>query len=86
MTEVVEMINDLIRAMREAGVAVPDGVAMEVETKMRQAYGGERLYIARLPKQNRAVQLAKLERHTQVEMALATGLTVRQVRRIRNGK
>jgi hypothetical protein len=80
------MINDLIRAMREAGVNVPNDVALTVETRMRQTYGGERLYIARLPKQNRAVQLAKLERHTQVEMALATGLTVRGVRKILRGK
>jgi len=80
------MINDLIAAIREAGISVPEGVAQTVEAKIRKTYGGERVYIASLPKQQRAVQLAKLEKCTQVQMALATGLTVRQVRRIRRGK
>lgn len=80
------MIHDMIRAMREAGVEVPDGVATNVKVKLQSLYGGERVYVPSLPKASRAVQLAKLEKRTQVEMALATGLSVRQVRRIRNGK
>lgn len=86
MTEVMQMINDLISEIRAAGINVPDNIALTVETKIRHVYGGERIYIASLPKQNRAVQLAKLAKHTQIEMAHATGLTVRQVRRIQRGK
>jgi transcriptional regulator with XRE-family HTH domain len=32
------------------------------------------------------VQLAKLEKRTQLQMANITGLSVRQIRRIRNGE
>ena len=80
------MIDDLIQLMRDAGIAVPDGVAQTIEVRLRQTYGGERVYVASLPKQRRAVQLAKLAKHTQVEMALATGLTVRGVRKILRGR
>lgn len=86
MTEMMKMIHDMIRALRDAGVEVPDGVATNVKVKLQSLYGGERVYVPSLPKASRAVQLAKLEKRTQVEMALATGLSVRQVRRIRNGK
>lgn len=85
-TELKAMILDLIRALRESGIDVPIDTARQVEVKIRMQYGGERVYVAGLPKQSRAVQLAKLEKRTQIEMALATGLSVRQVRRIRNGK
>ena len=80
------MIDDMIRALRAAGIEVPDSAARTVEIHLRNQYGGERIYIASLPKQRRAVQLARLAQRTQVEMALATGLTVRQVRRIQRGK
>ena len=85
-TEMKKMIHDMIRALREAGIDVPDEAARSVEVKIRMQYGGERIYVASLPKQARAVQLAKLERRTQVQMAAATGLSVRQIRRIRNGR
>lgn len=85
-TELKAMIHDLIRALRESGIDVPTDTARQVEVKIRMQYGGERVYVASLPKQARAVQLAKLEKRTQVQMALVTGLSVRQVRRIRNGK
>jgi len=81
-----KMIHDMIRALREAGIDVPDEAARSVEVRIRMQYGGERIYVASLPKQARAVQLAKLERRTQVQMAAATGLSVRQIRRIRNGR
>ena len=85
-TEMKKMIHDMIRALREAGIDVPDEAARSVEVRIRMQYGGERIYVASLPKQARAVQLAKLERRTQVQMAAATGLSVRQIRRIRNGR
>lgn len=85
-TELKAMIHDLIRALRDSGIDVPLDTARQVEVKIRMQYGGERVYVASLPKQSRAVQLAKLEKRTQVQMALATGLSVRQIRRIRNGR
>ena len=80
------MIHDMIRALRDAGVDVPDTAAADVKFKLQSLYGGERVYVPSLPKARRAVQLARLEKRTQVEMALATGLSVRQIRRIRNGR
>ncbi len=80
------MIHDMIRALRDAGIEVPDTAATDVKLKLQSLYGGERVYVPSLPKARRAVQIARLEKRTQVEMALATGLSVRQVRRIRNGK
>lgn len=80
------MITDLIKLMKEAGIAVPQDVAQTVEVKLREVYGGQRIYVTSLPKQKRAVQLAKLNKLTQIEMARATGLTVRGVRKILRGK
>lgn len=80
------MIDDLIKAFRAAGIEVPDTVARDVEVQVRRDWGGERVYIPSLPKQRRAVQLAKLNLRTQREMAVATGLSVRGVRKILRGR
>ena len=80
------MIDDLIKAFRDAGIQVPQDVAKDVEVRMRRQYGGERVYVASLPKQRRQVQLAKLEKMTQINMSVATGIPVRTIRRLRNGR
>jgi hypothetical protein len=80
------MIEEILRLLREQGIAVPATARQTVEVQFRQLHAGERVYVAALPKQQRAVQLAKLTKHTQTQMALATGITVRQVRRIQRGK
>lgn len=82
-TELKAMIHDLIRALRESGIDVPTDTARQVEVKLRTQYGGERVYVAQLPKQARAVQLAKLEKLTNRQIALATGLTIRRVQQLR---
>lgn len=80
------MIDEILQMLRAQGINVPGEMRQAVEVQFRQLHAGERIYIAGLPKQRRAVQLAKLEKHTQVQMALATGLTVRGVRKILRGK
>ena len=80
------MINDMIRAIRAAGISLPENIAADVEVQIRAQYGGERIYIASLPKQQRAVQLAKLENMTQQQMSISSGIPVRTIRRIRNGR
>jgi hypothetical protein len=80
------MIDDLIRLMREAGIAVPISVAETIEVRLRQTYGGERIYVASLPKQRRAVHLAKLTKMKLIDMSLATGIPVRSIKRIKNGR
>ena len=83
------MINDLIRAMREAGIAVPEGVAAIVEQKIRQQYCGETVRIfgtTREMRETRARQIAKLGKMQTRQIATLTGLSARTIRRIRNGK
>lgn len=79
-----DMLDELERALSQG--MTRDEARRVTEVAVRQKYAGERVYIAALPKQRRAVQLARLEKRTQVQISLATGLSVRQVRRIRNGK
>lgn len=80
------MINDLIKLFRAEGIDVPDTVGRAVEVKLRQQYGGERVYVASLPKQKRAAQLAKLEKMTLRKMSVVTGIPVRTIQRIKNGR
>jgi len=81
-----ELIDELFRALGAAGVTVTDTARLDVMTHIRQEFGGERVYVPSLPKQARAVQLARLERHRQVDVATRTGLSVRTVRRHLRGK
>lgn len=80
------MIDDLIKLFRAEGIDVPAEVGREVEVKIRQQYGGERVYVASLPKQRRQVQLAKLEKMTLRKMSVATGIPVRTIKRLKNGR
>lgn len=69
------MIHDMIRALRDAGVDVPDTAATDVKLKLQSLYGGERVYVPSLPKARRAVQLAKLEKRTTGQIAAACGIS-----------
>lgn len=86
------MIRDMIAALREAGVPVDDSIATKVEIKLRRQYGGERVYVQSLPKQLRAAQLAEAHKRlgtaaiTLKRLAQATGMPVRTVKRLRNGR
>jgi len=86
MTELAKMINDIIAAIRAAGGTVPDGADVSVEISIRQRYRGEAPYIAGPSRQLRARQLASLEQMKLRDMAVATGLSVRTIKRIRNGR
>lgn len=80
------MIHDLIQAFRAAGIDVPEATATAVEAQIRLQYRGESIYIAGPSRQLRARQLASLERMKVRELARATGLSERTIRRIKNGK
>ena len=80
------MFDELIKFLRAAGADVPPAVAQQAEAQMYQTFGGERIYIPHRPVQQRAVQLANLERMKLREMAVVTGMSVRTIKRIRNGK
>ena len=81
-----EIIRKMLDELRAAGVAVEDRVALDVETALRREFGGERVYVQSLPKQRRAVQLARLGKQTDIELALGSGLSIRHIRRIRCGR
>lgn len=80
------MFDELIGFLRAAGIDVPPAVAQQAEAQMYHTYGGERVYIPHRPTQQRAVQIAKLGQMETRRMAALTGLSVRTIRRIRNGK
>ena len=84
----VELLDCLAKAMEQA-LADGKSVAvarMDAETVARQVFGGERVYIPGYPKKMRAVQIARITTRSQVQISQATGLSVRQVRRIQRGK
>lgn len=86
------MIRDMIVLLREAGVPVDESVASKVEIKLRRQYGGERVYIQSLPKQMRAANVAEATKRlgtaavTLKRIAQATGIPIRTVKRLRNGR
>lgn len=83
------MINELVKMISEAlshGNTAQES-ALEAQLHVRQKYGGERIYIASLPKQRRSVQLQRLTKcRTQIQKANALGITVRAVRKIERGR
>ena len=85
-TEIKKMFDELIAFLRASGVDVPQATAQEVEARLYHTYGGERVYIPHRPTQRHQVQLAKLGKLETRKLALATGLTMRRIRQIKNGK
>lgn len=83
------MIRDLMKILeREIGHPLPDATHHKVEAELCQQYGGERLYVPKLPKLVHQVRLTHISTSTAAthEDAVRLGLSVRQVRRIRRGK
>lgn len=85
MTEIIRFMRDVFQREISAGVPLPQASAT-VERELRNTFAGERVYIAGYPKQRRAVQLAKMQKMRTIDMAVATGLSVRRVRQIVRGK
>lgn len=85
MTEIIKFIRDQFERELGGGRSLAEA-GTNVEIAVRTTFAGERVYIAGYPKQARAVQLAKLQHLKTLDMALATGITVRRVRQIMRGK
>jgi formylmethanofuran dehydrogenase subunit D len=84
MTEIQAMIKDLIKAMRDAGVDIPDTVAPVVEARMRAQYGGCEIYVPKSPKGNKLVRIQAFGTSVPATfVARELGVTVRRVRQIR---
>jgi hypothetical protein len=96
MTEVMDVIRDLIKFIREeSGIELNKDIASRVEARACSTYGGERLYLPKSPKlqtqqgiseRQRAVQKAKASMSRTRDIAAAAGISQRQARRILNGK
>ena len=84
------MIHEIIAMLRRQGVTMPDQVVRDVSAEFHHLHGGERTYIPKLPKLVGQMRLQALGTATatmsQAQISLATGLQVRQIRRLKNGR
>ncbi len=83
------MIRELVRMVeKELGFALPSDATHRLEAALCQQYGGERVYVPKLPKLVHQVRIASLGTATTSMAVLATelGMTSRQVRRIVRGR
>ena len=83
-TMLKEMCDELARCLAQG--MTTEEARLSAESLIRRTYAGERIYVAGQPKRQRAIQLAKLELRTTREMAVASGMNVRTVRRIVTGR
>lgn len=85
MTEFIDLFATKFESAIQHGLTIKDA-RIEAEIAARSTFGGERIYIASLPKQRSVVQISRMATHTQAQMAVLTGKSIRQVRRIQRGK
>lgn len=86
MTEVRDVIDFILGELRRQGVVVADAVGTAAMAAVHEAYGGERVYVAKLPKLQTSVRIAQAQgegARTNVEIVKATGISLRQVERLR---
>lgn len=89
MGKVSDMIKELIRALRDAGVQVPDDVAPRIEVRIQQQFGGERVYVAKSPKRAGVLQVGTNSFPADMpsrEIARITGKPIRTVQRLKSGR
>jgi len=79
-----DMLDELERALAQG--LTRDEARRAAEVAVRQKYAGERVYVAALPKQRRALQVARLNLRTSREISLVSGLPLRTVQRLRSGR
>ena len=74
MTEIIDFIaRELEQALAQG--MTRDEARRHAERKTRQMFAGERPYIAGLPKQRRAVQVARLETRSTSQIAVSCGIS-----------
>ena len=83
-----EILNACLRALEAAAAQglTGDAARRAAEIDVRGQFGGERLYVPSLPKQRRAVQLARLELRSSRALAAASGMPLRTVQRLKSGR
>lgn len=82
------MINDLLKMVeKELGTPLPDGCAQRLHSGLCQAYGGERVYVPKLPKLVHQVRLVELGTAVSIkERAVKMEITTRRVRQLLRGR
>lgn len=87
-TEAHQMIQELVRMVeQELGAALPPDSAHRLEAALCRAYGGERVYVPKLPKLVAQVRVAALGTgSSSAEIGRAIGISARHVRRIVRGR
>jgi DNA-directed RNA polymerase specialized sigma24 family protein len=85
MTEIIDFLARSL--MQNLASGMDESAARQAASvEVRAEFGGERVYVPSLPKQRRAVQLARLEMRSTRELAAASGMATRTVRRITRGR
>jgi hypothetical protein len=87
--EVSQMIKDLMKILEaELGHSLPQDLQHRAEAQLCQQYGGERVYVPKLPKLVKRVQFASLSTGTSAcpEVAAKMGITVRGLRKSLRGR
>lgn len=85
MTEIIDFIARELEQALSQGMT-RDEARRHAERQTRQMFAGERPYIAALPKQRRAAQLASLNLRSCREIAVKSGIPLRTVQRLKYGK
>lgn len=85
------MIRDLVKMVEyELGTSLPNDACHRLEAALCRSYGGERMYVPKLPKLVHQVRIAAIGTGTgstaSGALASGMGLSVRQVRRIVRGR
>jgi hypothetical protein len=94
MSKVANMIRELVLMVeKETGHPLPEGATNRIAAALSQRYGGEEMYVPKLPKLIHTVRLASMGTSSVFEhgtglAALGTylGRSPRTVRRILRGK
>lgn len=88
MPEVNEMIRELVQMVEnELGTSLPPDSSRRLEEALCRQYGGERVYVPKLPKLVNQVRITALGTgKATMELAGALGVTPRRVRQLLRGK
>ncbi len=88
----MDIIDAIFASLRDQGIAIPQDAKVAAEVHVRREFRGERVYVASRPKQMRAQQIAQTQKAlgtaavTLKRLAQASGIPIRSVKRLRNGR
>lgn len=86
MTTLNNVLQFMMDALAEQGVAVDPNTAETVKRKIQEKFSGESLYIQRKPKLTKTTGVDKVPGKSKKEQAAALGISTRHLSRLRSGK